>query len=194
MDPVFWPILLLLAALGLLVLEIFIPSGGLLSVLAAICLVSSLVVAFLASFQFGVTMTGIAVFAVPTLLAAMLKWWPHTPIGKMILVARPEDPDDVLPDTEEFRGLDALIGRRGASKNDMLPSGVVVIGGKPYDAVSEGMPIDAGHPIKVVHVRTRRLIVRPCDGQVPVDDPEADDALSQPLDSLGIDGLEDPLG
>jgi hypothetical protein len=43
----------------------------------------------------------------------------------------------------------------------MLPSGLVLIDGKTYDAVSEGMPIESGAQIIVVHVSTQRLVVRP---------------------------------
>jgi hypothetical protein len=43
----------------------------------------------------------------------------------------------------------------------MLPSGSVIIDGKTYDAVSEGVAIEAGQPIMVVSVSTQRLVVRP---------------------------------
>ena len=43
----------------------------------------------------------------------------------------------------------------------MLPSGMVVIDGKTYDAVSEGVPIEAEQTVLVVGVSTQRLVVRP---------------------------------
>jgi membrane-bound ClpP family serine protease len=67
----------------------------------------------------------------------------------------------VLPDTEGYRGLKDLIGKRGTARGTMLPSGIVVINGKPYDAVSEGTPIEAGQTVLVVSVSTQRLVVRP---------------------------------
>jgi hypothetical protein len=126
-----------------------------------------------------------------------VKWWPQTPIGQLILIPRPEDPDDVLPDTEEYRGLKPLIGKVGRSKSKMMPSGAVVIEGRMYDAVSEGMPIDAGATVKVIAVRTNRIVVRLTNETVtstpapPADD--AADPLSQPIDSLGIEGFDEPL-
>jgi hypothetical protein len=42
----------------------------------------------------------------------------------------------------------------------MLPSGLVVIDGKTYDAVSEGKPIEAHETVLVVAVSTQRLVVR----------------------------------
>jgi len=41
-----WAILLLLASCALVVLEVFIPSGGVISILAAVALIGSLVRAF----------------------------------------------------------------------------------------------------------------------------------------------------
>jgi hypothetical protein len=43
----------------------------------------------------------------------------------------------------------------------MLPGGLVVIDGKTYDAVSEGVPIEPNQPVVVVNVSTQRLVVRP---------------------------------
>jgi hypothetical protein len=43
----------------------------------------------------------------------------------------------------------------------MLPSGLVIIDGKSYDAVSEGVPIEANQTVLVVAISTQRLVVRP---------------------------------
>jgi membrane-bound serine protease (ClpP class) len=189
---VFWSILLLLVGLALLFLEIFVPSGGLLSCLSALAIIASLVVAFLGSVQFGVLMLGITSVVLPAAIVAALKWWPHTPIGRLILIPRPKNPDDVLPETEEYRGLEELIGHHGTARSCMMPSGAVRIENRTYDAISEGMPIDEGQPIEVIDVRTHRLVVRPARRTPPTPAKEAptDDVLSRPIDSLGLD---DPL-
>jgi hypothetical protein len=139
----------------------------------------------------------VTIVVVPAVLASAVRWWPHTPIGRLMLVARPEHPDDVLPDTEEYRGLKSLIGKVGKSKSKMLPSGAIVIEGRTYDAVSEGMAIDAGVFVKVVAVKTNRIVVRATDQamtSVPLSSSnEAADVLSQPIDSLGIEGFDEPL-
>jgi membrane-bound ClpP family serine protease len=189
---IFWSILLLLVGLALIFLEIFVPSGGLLSCLSALAIVASLVVAFLGSVQFGVLMLAITSVVLPAVIMAALKWWPHTPIGRLILIPRPKNPDDVLPETEEYRGLEELIGRKGTARSRMMPSGAVRIERRTYDAISEGMPIDEGQPVEVIDVRTHRLVVRPAKEAPPTPTEEAptDDVLSRPIDSLGLD---DPL-
>ena len=79
----------------------------------------------------------------------------------------------------------------------MLPSGAVIIDGRTYDAVTEGIPLEEGQAIIVVDVRTNRIVVRPSDEQpaktTPVAPFASDDPLSQPVDTLGIDGLDEPL-
>jgi membrane-bound serine protease (ClpP class) len=192
MDAMLWGILLLMLGLALVVLEIFVPSGGVLSFLAAISVIASLVVSFLSSVQFGVIMLAVTSVVVPAVVAAAVRWWPQTPIGRLVLVQPPENPDDVLPESEEYRVLPLLIGKIGKAKTKMLPSGTVRIDGQAYDAITDGMPVEAGQWVKVVDVRTHRIVVRPSDAPqtTPEEPSSSDDVLSRPIDSLGID---DPL-
>ena len=72
----------------------------------------------------------------------------------------------------------------------MLPSGAVVIDGRTIDALSEGTPIEAGQRVRVIEVRGNRVVVRLAEGE---QGPPSDDVLSQPIETLGLDSLEDPL-
>jgi membrane protein implicated in regulation of membrane protease activity len=60
--------------------------------------------------------------------------------------------------------LAAQIGKRGVARRLMVPSGQVLIGGRSYEATSEGPAIEAGHAVVVVKVATRRLVVRAVTG------------------------------
>jgi membrane-bound serine protease (ClpP class) len=159
LDPTTWAFLLLLLGLIFLVLEFFVPSGGALAVLCALSLLAAIVVGFMAGPWTGLSILLLEGVLVPAAIAAAIKWWPETPIGRLILIPRPQSPDEVLPETENYR-LQNLIGKRGTARGTMLPSGLVVIDGKSYDAVSEGKPIEAGETILVVSVSTQRLVVR----------------------------------
>jgi membrane-bound ClpP family serine protease len=160
MDYATWAILLLILGLVLLVLEFFVPSGGTLAVMCALSFVAAIVLGFLHGPWTG-ALTMLAVcLVVPASVGASVRWWPNTPIGKLILIQRPRSSEDVLPETVAYRGLRDLVGRRGKAKGLMLPSGLVTIDGKSYDAVSEGRPIEPGQQVVVVHVSTQRLIVR----------------------------------
>src|SRR3954465_11025346 len=141
MTPLSWSLLLLALGLIFLVLEFLIPSGGALAVMCALSFLAAIVVVLVAGPTPGTIVLLTVCIIVPTATAAAVRWWPDTPIGKLILVQRPRTADEVLPETVAYRGLKELVGRRGKSKGLMVPSGTVVIEGKTYDAVSEGMPI-----------------------------------------------------
>src|SRR5437868_2238897 len=98
MDPLAWAVILLIAGLILVVVEFFVPSSGVLGVSAFACLVFSVVLAFRHSQLTGLLFMGGAVLGAPVMLAMGVKFWPHTPIGRRILINNPR-PEDVLPDT-----------------------------------------------------------------------------------------------
>ena len=199
MEPLLWSILLLVAALGLIALEIFIPSGGVLGILAALALIASLAVAFTGGAMTGTAMLIVTIVVVPTVLAVAVRWWPDTPIGRLIVLQTPDSEDDVLPDTPEYRSLNALVGKRGVAKTKMLPSGVIVIDDETHDAVADGMAVERGQPVRVTAVRANRIVVVLDDVVVVLDEdgqPTLDvtnDVLTQPAESLGIDSLDDPV-
>jgi membrane-bound ClpP family serine protease len=189
MDPLAWSALLLVLGLTLVMVEVFIPSGGILGFLSIASLLASIALAFyhrgpLVGFVF----LTVAAVLVPTALALAFRWWPHTPMGRRLLLDVPTS-EEVLPDSPQRRSLRQLVGKVGVAKNMMLPSGAVVIDGQTIDALSEGMPIEAGQRVRVIEVRGNRVVVRPAD-DLP---PPSDDVLSQPIESLGLDSLEDPL-
>lgn len=159
MDATTWALLLLVLGIIFLVLEFFVPSGGSLGVLCGLSFLAAIVVGFLAGRWTGLGILTIEAVVVPAALAAAVRWWPETPIGRLIMIRRPEA-DEVLPETENYRGLDRLVGRRGSAKGTMLPSGHVIIEGRLYDAISAGGAIDANQDILVIGVSTQRLVVR----------------------------------
>ena len=194
MDPLLLAILLMLLGVTLVILELFIPSGGVIGCVAGVALVASVVVAFVGRGMYA----GTAILVSNAVLLAIffpmaIRIWPRTPIGRELFIGTPQE-HEVLPDDEEYTVLQTLVGRRGTVKTDMLPSGIVVIDGEEYDAVSVGVPISPGERIQVVDVETHTIIVRPAAANEPLDVKEPEqDALARPLDSLGLDPFDDPL-
>jgi len=193
----YWALLLLIAGLCAVALELFIPSAGIIGIIAATLIVAGIVVGFAESLSTGALMLMIAVVALPVLLTVMFKIWPHTPLGKRILL-KDLKPEDVLPQKSHYKKRnDSLVGKLGIAKTKMLPSGMVVIDGEKFDAISDGFAIDQGDAVKIVAVREHRIYVQPYDGDVTdaADLPVRDrDILSQPIEELGIDSIDDPLG
>lgn len=190
MNFLLWATLLLLLGLALIVLEIFVPSGGVLGLLSTISILAAIVLAFFDGPGTGLAFVLTTVVAIPAILAAAVRVWPDTPMGRHILLRVPT-PEDVLPDSPLRRELKSLVGKRGIAKSVMLPSGVVIIDGQPIDAIGQGVAIEPGQRIKVVEVRGTRVVVRPDEDEAPAE--EADDPLSRPISTLGLDSLENPF-
>jgi membrane-bound serine protease (ClpP class) len=191
-DALFWPMMLLIIGLGLVLLEALVPSGGVLTILAIMAMIGSIVVGFLNGTGTGIVMMCTTMVIVPALIAALIRWWPQTPIGRMMVLHLPESEEEVLPDTPEHRRLKDLVGQRGAAKTKMLPSGAVIVDGEVFDAVTDGVAVEPGQPIRVVAVRANRVVVTLDDqSMTPLAD-QGDDVLSQPAESLGLGSLEEP--
>jgi membrane-bound serine protease (ClpP class) len=189
MDPLAWAVLLLLLGLGMVVLEVFIPSSGILGFLAFSALVGAVIMGFTAGPGSGLAVLGVIILGLPVVVVAALHYWPHTPIGRRILLRGPES-DEVLPDSPKRQQLLAMIGRVGRAKSKMLPSGVITVGGRTVDAVSDGMPIEPGQKVRVVEVRGNRVLVRSIDEETPS---ETDiDPLARPIDSISGDPFGEP--
>jgi membrane-bound serine protease (ClpP class) len=190
MDPLVWSALLLLLGLTLVMAEVFVPSGGVLGLLSITSLVASVALAFYhKGIEVGLIFLTVTAVLVPAALALAFRYWPQTPMGRRLLL-EVRSGEELLPDTPERRKLRQLVGKLGVAKTVMLPSGAIVIDGRTIDALSEGTPIEAGQAVRVIEVHGNRVVVRLADD---VQAPTGGDVLSQPIESLGLDSLEDPL-
>ena len=65
----------------------------------------------------------------PILFSIMVRVWPHTPLGKRILIG-PVSEEEVIPQGEFYDEIRALEGQLGVVRTPMIPSGMVMINGK----------------------------------------------------------------
>jgi membrane-bound serine protease (ClpP class) len=193
MEGLFWPLVLIALGIVLLVLEMFVPSGGALGVFAGLAFLAAVIMGFWHNAYAGASSILIVAVIVPLFLAIFVHYWPKTPIGKQILLQRP--PDDPLADADdELEHLRTLIGKRGRAKTKMLPSGAVVIDNQVYDAATEGLPLEPGQPVEVIATHFKRLVVRPVENDAMPHRPrDPDDPLNQPTQDFDISPFEDPL-
>lgn len=190
-----------LVAIGVLLLgcEAFIPSAGVLGVLSATALIAGVLSAFyFGGLAVGTGFMAATFFGVGALIVFMVRRWPHTTIGKLILVEPPQR-EKLLPDRSEFQ---ALVGQVGCATSVMLPSGFVEIEGKRYDATAEGA-VEAGTWVEVVAIRSGRiLLVRPVSEEVArrarshssQTGEKSADPLSSPSHDVVPDPFDDALG
>ena len=191
MNQLLLPIGLVLIGAFLIILEAFIPSAGILAVLAAISLVCGVIAAFISgglqvgtSFLFGTTV------GVGALIAWLIRIWPNTALGRMILVEPPPE-EELLPDRTEFQ---RLVGCVGKATSVMLPGGLVEIEGKRYEAIAD-KAIDEGSWVEVAGVKSGRILVvrsvsEDLRRKAEEETRKTQDPLSTPIDDL-IDSFED---
>ena len=189
MEPWIWAVLLLAVGLSLAVLEVFLPSAGLIAFLSGCAIVASIVMAFRQGTGAGLSVLAGALVAVPVVIVAALYYWPKTSMGQRMLLKVP-DTSEVLPDSPKQRYLKGLIGRTGQAKSKMLPSGAVTVDGHTIDAVSEGVPIEIGQRVRVIEARGNRVIVRLIDEEVVSTDQA--DPLARPIDTVSPDPFGEP--
>ncbi len=213
MDPLYFALLLYVAALSLAAVDLLVPSGGLLAVMAALAAFASVLFGFRSSTTAGMAMLTLVIASIPVFLILAIKIWPHTPLGRRIILKLPTRGDS-KPNVDTA-GLQALLGRVLLSETGLMPMGQIRVGHRRYDAVAESGFIEAGERIKVLLVRERLLVVRAtteplspletvvtAEGRVlrgqildsesratmgPVDEASL---LDRPAEELGLDSLE----
>jgi membrane-bound ClpP family serine protease len=165
-----WGFILLGVAIGMLVLELFVPSGGLIGVLSGVAAIGSIV----AFFQFDTTLGIVAlvgyVLLGPVIIYFGFKLWLGSPLGRRMILGGNEDiideQGDALPASEAARRerrekLRQLIGAEGTTVTALRPVGTVRIAGQRLDALAETGVIEADTPVIVTDVYDNQIKVRP---------------------------------
>lgn len=202
MQTLLWVGALLLVGLAVMVLEVFVPSGGVLGFLSLVAIGAAIVMAFMEQGAgFGMAVLAVAFAAVPAVLAVAFRWFPDTPLGRRVLPPPPA-PEDVIPTADRRRRLRQLVGRVGQVVSELVPWGAVAVGDEPFEAVSETGPVTAGTEVEVVGVQGVALVVRAAPRPVATaplrpeatekPDPAAHPRLSQVLEEFEFDALDRP--
>lgn len=190
LDPFIWAILLMALGSALVVLEVFLPSGGFLTLLSAAAFIGAILVAYIYKGPMaGTTLLLASAITVPVITALAFKYWPMTSMGRAFLGELP-DGDEVSPADPRRE----LVGRVGLARSKMLPSGAITIDDQTVDAVSQGMAIDAGQFVVVTDVHGNRVVVRPANDNESAGQEDPDAILARPIEELGLGELDiDPL-
>ena len=166
-----WGVVLLAVAIILLFLELLLPSGGLLSISAAVAVIGSLVAFFTYSPQTGFIVLGLYVILGPVLRWLGFKWWVSSPLGRRMILGAEDDPLDRTPDEafaasntaqmERARYLDELIGMEGVTETPLRPVGTVRLAdGERHEALAESGVIESKCTIRVVAIEDNQIKVR----------------------------------
>ena len=160
MSPLFWVTTLLFVGLFVMVLEVFIPSGGLLGFVSIAAIVAAIATAFAEQgIGPGFLVLAITAVAVPATLAMAFHLFPSTPLGRRIMPSPPE-PQDLVPDQKQRERLREFVGSQGRVVTDLVPWGQVEVSNERIEAVSRAGPISSETIIEVVGTEGRAVVVR----------------------------------
>jgi len=160
---------LLLIGIGLLglgvllmVLEAFVPSGGILGLGAMASAVAGIVFLFKYDTMWGAIGSLGTVILGPMVFMGAINMLPNTKFGRTMVGDSGEEIAQRKADlNRKQRGeREELMGKEGTALTDMRPSGVVEIDGHRHDAISRGEIVDKGQVIRVSGVDGLTIEVR----------------------------------
>lgn len=162
-----WVVGLLTLSALLVALELFIPSGGLISILAGLSAIAAIAIAFRVSPLTGAIALGIVAGGVPTIFWLAIKVFPSTPVGRNIILTAGTTEEDIqrrLSERQaETHAISALVGARGKALTGLRPGGTIRVDGEDIEAFAETGIIDAGSMVVITSVSGRQIRVMPVD-------------------------------
>lgn len=154
-NTILLPIILQVVGVIVIIAEIILPSGGLLSVLAAGIFGYSLYIVFHdVSTSVGFFFVTADAILIPILVIVGLKLLAKSPATLRKTLSRE---DGVTSQSSE---LDKYIGMEGTAITDLRPAGTATINGKRVDVVSRGVYLDKDAEIVVSTITGNQIIVR----------------------------------
>jgi membrane-bound serine protease (ClpP class) len=151
-------VFLYFACAVLIIAEVFVPSGGLISICAFACLIGGMLIFFNHSAIAGWVGIGTAVVMIPSVLIVAYKIFPRTRFGKSVTLAPPQrERGDAISDTSELK---ELLGTVGVVLTPLRPVGACDFSGRRVECVAEGGYVDRDKKVKVIRVQGTQLTVR----------------------------------
>lgn len=151
-------VFLYFASAVLIVAEVFVPSGGIISVCALTCLVGGIVIFFNQSTTAGWVGIIIAAVMIPSVIAGAYKVFPRTSFGKSVtLTPSKRQKGDAIPDTPELK---EMLDREGVVVTVLRPVGMCDFSGERIECVAESGYVEKGKQVRVIRVQGTQLTVR----------------------------------
>ena len=165
-DYLLWAFSLLGIAVLLFLIEIVVPSGGIIGLVALAAAIGAVIAFSYENPILGMVSLAGLIVMVPLAINFALKIFPNTPIGKKLILGEDEEDEAELAKREQARREEearrqARVGGEGTTSTTMRPVGSVKIDGVTIEAVSEVGMLDAGVPVRVTRVDGSTVKVRP---------------------------------
>ncbi len=148
------PVLLQVIGIMVIIAEIFIPSLGVLAVIALALLSYSVYIVFTSiSTTAGVIFTGLDIIIVPLIVVLGIKILAKSPLA---LKRELSKHNGVVSQKEK---LETYINMKGIAVTDLRPAGMAQINSQRVDVVTDGEYIEADTPVIVTGVAGNRIVV-----------------------------------
>jgi membrane-bound ClpP family serine protease len=148
------PVLLQVIGIMVIIAEIFIPSLGVLAVIALALLSYSLYIVFTSiSTTAGIVFTGLDIIIVPLIVVLGIKILAKSPLS---LKRELSKQSGVVSQKEK---LETYINMKGTAVTDLRPAGMAQINSQRVDVVTDGEYIEADTPVIVTGVAGNRIVV-----------------------------------
>lgn len=155
MNELTWPIVLQLGAVIVILAEIFIPSGGILGIVAAGLIGYSLYLVFAGlSYTAGVLFMVGDIILLPILVMIGLKLIARSPATLKKTLSTKDGVSSQSPEMANF------LNQEGETLTDLRPSGIARMNGKRVDVTTRGEYIEKNTPVYVSAVTGNQIIVR----------------------------------
>ncbi|UCC22621.1 MAG: serine protease, partial [Planctomycetota bacterium] len=129
-------VFLYFASAILIIAEVFVPSGGIITLCSLACLAGGIAIFFQRSTTAGWVGVIIALIMIPSVLVVAYKMFPKTRFGKSVTLTPPQrQQGDAIPDTDELKG---LLGAEGVVLTPLRPVGMCDFSGQRVECVAEG--------------------------------------------------------
>ncbi|MFM1801763.1 MAG: hypothetical protein RJA81_1115 [Planctomycetota bacterium] len=150
----------------MLILEVFIPSMGVLPVLCLGTFAASLWSAFSISLNTGLFFLMLDLAFIPVFIMVGASLWPHTPLAKLFTLKPPNERESFKEKLQNQmtaganEDLQRYVGSAGLTITPLRPGGLIQVSGRPMDAVTDDGYIEMDRKIRVIGVRQSQLLVR----------------------------------
>jgi len=155
MAELSFPIIMQVAGIAVLLAEVILPSGGILTLVALGLFGYSIYTVFSnVSMAAGMIFVTADIIILPVVLIAGLKLLAYSPVTLRKSLKKTEG---VTSQSDKLAG---YMGKHGKTLNSLRPAGTALIGGRRVDVVSRGEFIEKDTPVIVIEAAGNRVVVR----------------------------------
>ena len=159
-----WGIVLISLGIAMFMVEILVPSGGIIGLAAAAAVVVGVIFLFRVDTGLGLIGAIVAIAALPFVIGAAIKIWPDTPIARLLILKTPprgakksgaEGAASAGSDTPAIK-----LGDTGRAITPLRPVGTVIFSGKREECLAVGGVIEKDAAVRVVNIDGRHIKVK----------------------------------